>query len=73
MLKAILGDNKNIGYFCELVLDNNKVISQQQADKILIHEGKGTGRTLVTLMNKLHRIITVNYVDEIQDIRQGKE
>ena len=72
MLKAILGDNKNTGYFCELVLDN-KVISQQQADKILIHEGKETGRTLVTLMNKLHRIITVNYVDEIQDIRQGKE
>jgi hypothetical protein len=72
MLKAILGDNKNIGYFCELVLDN-KIISQQQADKILIHEGKETGRTLVTLMNKLHRIITVNYVDEIQDIRQCKE
>ena len=72
MLKAILGDNKNTGYFCELVLDN-KVISQQQADKILIHEGKETGRTLVTLMNKLHKIITVNYVDEIQDIRQGKE
>ena len=72
MLKAILGDNKNIGYFCELVLDN-KIISRQQADKILIHEGRETGRTLVTLMNKLHRIITVNYVDEIQDIRQGKE